>query len=49
MTVSECKLSVDVDGQKNHIVGYGGAAAVGPLAWWVRNFNCWLITDGRTG
>jgi len=42
-------LSVDVEGWKNHVVDYGGAAAVGPLAWRVRDFNCWLITDGRAG
>ena len=48
MTVSECMLSVHVEGSNNH-VGNGSAAAVGPLAWWVRDFDCWLITDGRAG
>jgi hypothetical protein len=42
-------LSVDVEGWKNHVVGYGSAAAVGPLAWRVRDFNCSFITDGRAG
>src|ERR1700686_2782126 len=49
MTVSECMLSVDVEGRKNHLVGCGCAAAGGPLAWRVRDLNCWLITDGRAG
>jgi hypothetical protein len=29
MTVPECMLSVDVEGWKNHVVGYGSAVAVG--------------------
>ena len=49
MTFPECMLCVDVEGWKNHVVGYGSAAAVGPLAWRVRDFKCWLITDGRAG
>jgi hypothetical protein len=39
--------SVDVEGWKNHVVGYGSAAAVRPLAWRVRDFNYSLIIDGR--
>jgi len=42
-------LSVDVEEWKNHVVGNDSAAAVGPLAWRVRDFNCRLITDGRAG
>jgi len=49
MIVCEYMLSVDVEGWKNLVVGYGSAAAVGPLAWRVRDFDCWLITDGRAG
>jgi hypothetical protein len=31
MSVPECMLSVDVEGWKNHVVGYGSAVAVGAL------------------
>ena len=35
------------NGGRFYSVGYGGSVAVRPLAWRVRNFNCWHITDGR--
>jgi hypothetical protein len=44
----KCMLSVDVEGWKNHSAGCG-SAAVEPLAWRVRDFNWWLITNGRAG
>jgi hypothetical protein len=39
----------DVEGWKNHSAGCDSAAAVEPLDWRMRDFNSWLVTDGRAG